>query len=252
MGPAILARALGGRVPYAVKVHGSALEYTVKPDPERFLPFAREGLAGASGVLVGSHHTAESLWHALADRELAQRTRLGPPGVDVERFTPREPAVAAAGLQELATRLQASAEQRASAADATHSPATSTPRARHLSVWTSTRDRLVVFVGKLIVSKGVDLLLAAWPLVLAQVPRARLVVVGFGAYRDGFERLLRGAAGRRHRARRGDRACGPRARGAGHRSRTRWLTCSRSSTASRAAALEGYLRAASALATASC
>jgi hypothetical protein len=37
MGPAILARALGD-VPYAVKVHGSALEYTVKPNPERFLP----------------------------------------------------------------------------------------------------------------------------------------------------------------------------------------------------------------------
>ena len=40
MGPAVLARALEG-VPYAVKVHGSALEYTVKPNPERFLPYAR-------------------------------------------------------------------------------------------------------------------------------------------------------------------------------------------------------------------
>ncbi len=28
-------------------------------------------------------------------------------------------------------------------------------------------DRLVAFVGKLIVSKGIDLLVAAWPLVLA-------------------------------------------------------------------------------------
>ena len=44
-------------------------------------------------------------------------------------------------------------------------------------------------MGKLIVSKGVDLLLAAWPLVLEQVPRAKLVVVGFGAFRDGLERL---------------------------------------------------------------
>ncbi len=31
MGPVILARALGEQTPYAVKVHGSALEYTVKP-----------------------------------------------------------------------------------------------------------------------------------------------------------------------------------------------------------------------------
>jgi glycosyltransferase involved in cell wall biosynthesis len=52
------------------------------------------------------------------------------------------------------------------------------------------RPRLVAFVGKLIVSKGVDLLAAAWPLVLSEVPDARLVVVGFGAYRGGLESLL--------------------------------------------------------------
>ncbi|MEA2287099.1 MAG: hypothetical protein QOJ21_3142, partial [Solirubrobacteraceae bacterium] len=44
--------------------------------------------------------------------------------------------------------------------------------------------------GKLIVSKGIDLLAAAWPLVLARVPDARLVIVGFGAWRDALERLL--------------------------------------------------------------
>ncbi|HLH14084.1 MAG TPA: glycosyltransferase, partial [Solirubrobacteraceae bacterium] len=50
-------------------------------------------------------------------------------------------------------------------------------------------EQLVAYVGKLIVSKGVDLLLAAWPLVLARVPRARLAIVGFGAYRVGLESL---------------------------------------------------------------
>jgi glycosyltransferase involved in cell wall biosynthesis len=50
-------------------------------------------------------------------------------------------------------------------------------------------DRLVVFVGKLIASKGVDLLLAAWPLVLERVPDAKLVIVGFGAFREGLEAL---------------------------------------------------------------
>src|SRR4030095_13858481 len=52
------------------------------------------------------------------------------------------------------------------------------------------RDRIVSYVGKLIVSKGVDLLLAAWPLVVDRVPDARLVVVGFGTYRDALERLV--------------------------------------------------------------
>ena len=77
-------------VPYAVKIHGSALEYTVKPYP-RFKPFAVEGLAGARGVLVGSRHTAESLWAEMDDPSLPARTRLGPPGVDVARFAPAPP-----------------------------------------------------------------------------------------------------------------------------------------------------------------
>ena len=79
MGPAIVARALGGAVRFAVKVHGSALEYTVKPEPERFMPYAREGLDAANGVLVGSRHTAESLWAAMDDPGLEDRTRHGPP-----------------------------------------------------------------------------------------------------------------------------------------------------------------------------
>jgi len=49
MGPLILARALDDTVPYAVKIHGSAMEYTVRPQPERFLPALHEGLARARG-----------------------------------------------------------------------------------------------------------------------------------------------------------------------------------------------------------
>ena len=102
MGPAILARGLEGRVPYAVKIHGSALEYTVRPDPERFLPYMLEGLRGASGILVGSRHTAESLWEVAGDPQIEERTRLGPPGVDVGTFQPRSAAAAAEALVGLA------------------------------------------------------------------------------------------------------------------------------------------------------
>jgi glycosyltransferase involved in cell wall biosynthesis len=194
MGPVILARALRGEVPYAVKIHGSALEYTVKPEPERFLPFAREGLAGAGGILVGSHHTAASLWEALEDPELPGRTRLGPPGVDVRRFAPREPDAAAAGVRALAARLGAAEEP---TGDVETSAFARDERAAASAIerLDPGSDRLVAFVGKLIVSKGVDLLAAAWPLVLEHEPRAKLVVVGFGAYRQALENLL-GALGR--------------------------------------------------------
>ena len=106
MGPCILARAgIGG---FAAKIHGSALEYTVKPNP-RFLPYAEEGMRAASGVLTGSHHTAVSLWEALPDvAGLREKTRLGPPGVDTEQFRPagRTRARAAGRVRRQADGLQ--------------------------------------------------------------------------------------------------------------------------------------------------
>lgn len=190
MGPVILARALE-HAPYAVKVHGSALEYTVKPAPERFLGYAREGLDRARAVLVGSHHTAASLWEAMGDRSLCRRTRLGPPGVDVERFAPRERARAGAGLRALARGLEDRADQPEPGGGEDAFAREDAPAAAALRRADPERDRLVAFVGKLIVSKGIDLLIAAWPLVLEDVPAARLLVIGFGAYRAGLEDLVR-------------------------------------------------------------
>ena len=188
MGPLILARGLAGAgVPYAVKVHGSALEYTVKPHP-RFLPHAREGLAAARAVLVGSRHTAESLWAAVGDGPLEARTRLGPPGVDVAAFGPRELRAAAAGLRALAARMTADGR------DAGGFGRDAAGAATVLAGLAPGDERLVAFVGKLIVSKGIDLLLAAWPLVLARAPTARLVVVGFGGWSDAARALV-GALG---------------------------------------------------------
>ncbi len=217
MGPVILARGLGGQVPYAVKVHGSALEYTVKPEPKRFLGLAAEGLAAAEAILVGSRHTADSLWRALGDPTLERRTRLGPPGVDVDLFAPKEPARARACLRSLAGQLHAAAATATTTTTTTAveavgagavandagveangaGPEANDAFARDDSAAAAAmaridldHDRLVAFVGKLIVSKGIDLLLAAWPLVLAEAPDARLLVVGFGAYREACERLI--------------------------------------------------------------
>ncbi|HEV7771139.1 MAG TPA: glycosyltransferase family 4 protein [Solirubrobacterales bacterium] len=168
MGPAILARA--GIAPFAAKIHGSALEYTVKPHP-RFLPYAEEGMEAANGVLVGSHHTAASLWKALPGVPgLEEKTRLGPPGVDTTHFRPSQ----------LSRRVRL--EPDGEGPRTYTSPAGSSP--------SGSNQPLVVFVGKLIVSKGVDLLIAAWPLVRAAHPRARLQVVGYGEYEGGVRRLL--------------------------------------------------------------
>lgn len=179
MGPVIFARA--GVRPYAVKNHGSDLEYTVKPHP-RFVPYVREGLEPAAAVLVGSHHTAASLWQAIPGLDLESRTGMGPPGVDVEEFHPIGPGQGEAQLRELA-------------ADIGNGPASpvfgrdEAEAVEALERFAGSAGPRVVFVGKLIVSKGCDLLLAAWPLVVRAHPGARLLLVGFGTYREALLRL---------------------------------------------------------------
>jgi len=217
MGPVVLARAVP-EVPYAVKIHGSALEYTVKPHYQRFAPYASEGLRRAKAVLVGSRHTAESLWAAMPLEDLEHRTRLGPPGVDVSTFTMRDPTEAAHDYDGLVQWLEtaerdgfdagaAEALDHLCAPERDHPPTAeelAAVRAEYdaygidvaaptrLASIDPERQPMVCFVGKLIVSKGIDLLLAAWPLVLMQEPNARLVVVGYGTYREGLEVLMRG------------------------------------------------------------
>jgi glycosyltransferase involved in cell wall biosynthesis len=179
MGPVILARA-GLR--YALKVHGSDLSYTVLPQIERFGAYASEAVGGAAGILVGSVHIAERLRGAVGDAADA-KLRAGPPGVDTELFAPIERAAAPDRLLGLAAELRAEGEASGTwgrdprrAADAVSDLAATGPR--------------VVFVGKLIVSKGVDLLISAWPLVHAHNPTAGLLVVGFGEYEAGLRALL--------------------------------------------------------------
>jgi glycosyltransferase involved in cell wall biosynthesis len=186
MGPVILARA-GLR--YALKVHGSDLSYTIRPYPDRFVPYAREATDGAAGVLVGSGHSAADLFATVPDPELPARTRLGPPGVDVHRFRPRPAEEAEAALEALAGRLETEGG-RADAEDPGDSFAREgTPAAAALRRWAQGSPR-VLFVGKLLVNKGVDLLVAAWPLVHRRHPDARLLIVGFGAYLPGVEALI--------------------------------------------------------------
>jgi glycosyltransferase involved in cell wall biosynthesis len=192
MGPAILARA-GLR--FAAKIHGSALEYTVKPEPERFLPYAREGMDAASGVLVGSRHTAESLWTAMDDPTIVAKTRLGPPGVDTDLFRPLAREQPGERIARLAEALGAAEPGRMLGRDL-HAASEA------LRQFGAAKGPRAVLVGKLIVSKGVDLLLAAWPLVHRENPGARLLVVGFGEYGPALQQLWAAlAAGEVARAR---------------------------------------------------
>src|SRR5919197_5814002 len=75
---------------YAVKAHGSELEYAMRGN-EELIAWGRRALAGAAAVFVGSGHIREVLEDVVGH---VDRVHEVPPGVDVEEFRPRPRAQA--------------------------------------------------------------------------------------------------------------------------------------------------------------
>lgn len=200
------------RVPFVTTIHGSVLEYVVRRDP-RFLRFALEGLYGSAAIVVLNPDGARRV-QAL-DPGLVSRLVEVPGGVDTRVFAPLPLAARARGVRRLFALLAADAGCRPGpgsdlGADELldrdpdpHEVAAWIARTqRHLDpfqpdadltdrlakiAWD--RDPIIVFVGKLMVDKGVHVLLAAAPLILQEFPDARFLIIGGGPFRAGVELL---------------------------------------------------------------
>jgi glycosyltransferase involved in cell wall biosynthesis len=201
-GAAIGRRALGPGS-YVAKIHGSDLEYAIRPQA-RYRALAREGLEAARSVVGPS---AEALQRcAELVPEMAGLARVVPPGVDVTAFRPR-PRVEA--LREVADRLDDDAEStpgRPSSLDAEVERALEARDERALDALfdryeedvpepeaaarlrsLAERDGPIVgYLGKLIPQKGVELFLEAQ---LALRHASAALVVGFGSDRDWLAAL---------------------------------------------------------------
>jgi glycosyltransferase involved in cell wall biosynthesis len=173
-------------VPFRVKAHGSELEYSIRGRPE-LAAWGREALAQAEATYVGSQHIREVLEDVVGHVE---RVFEVPPGVDVDEFTLQDRAEAFADLiREALNDPPGEGNERLPDDD----------NAQRLLAFLAEDEPTVVYFGKLIEQKGVQLLLEAMRNV-----DARLVVVGFGPYRAALEAaapprtLFTGALEHRH------------------------------------------------------
>jgi len=157
--------------PFRVKAHGSELEYSMRGRPE-LEQWGAEALADADATYVGSAHIREVLHDVVGH---VDRVHEVPPGVDVEEFRlrPRDEAFAAL-IKE--------------ARNDPPNPGNASERlpddgnADRLASFLAGDEPTVVYFGKLIEQKGVQVLLEAMRGI-----DARLVVVGFGPYRAALE-----------------------------------------------------------------
>jgi len=158
---------------YAVKAHGSELEYSMRGRPE-LEAWGREVLERASAVFVGSAHIREVLDEVCGH---VDRVHEVPPGVDVNEWRPRPRDEALAGLVAEARRDP-------------RNPGNGNERlpdegnAERLAAFLADDAPTVVYFGKLLYNKGVHMLLEA-----LEGVDARAVIVGFGDYRAELERM---------------------------------------------------------------
>jgi len=159
--------------PYAVKAHGSELEYSMRGNRE-LAEWGRAVLTDARAVFVGSGHIRSVLEDVVGHVE---RVHEIPPGVDVEEFRPQPRDEALADLLEEARRDPANpgnAQERLP----------DEGNAERLSAFLASDEPTVVYFGKLLYNKGVHVLLEA-----LRGLDARAVIVGFGDYRAELEAL---------------------------------------------------------------
>jgi glycosyltransferase involved in cell wall biosynthesis len=176
---------LGGPVaaaagaPFAVKAHGSELEYSIRGNPE-LVTWARESLAPARAVFVGSEHIREVLEDVLGHVE---RVHEVPPGVDVEQFKPEARDTALQALLDECRRDPPNAGN-------CNERLPDEGNAERLERWFADGRPTVLYFGKLLLNKGVHVLFEAlrdFRSRRAEPPRA--LVVGFGDYRAHLEAL---------------------------------------------------------------
>ena len=172
-GPVAQRGCAASETPYAVKLHGSELEYAIRGS-RRLADLARGPLDSAHDVFAGSQHIVDVTRELLGDGPFLDRVAIVPPGVDVDAFRPDGGSRAALSQLLRSDRPGAHPER--------HPDADAADRLEHAGPF-------ILYFGKLLRQKGVHLLLDAWRRLAPRYPDTSLVVVGFGSDRAWLESL---------------------------------------------------------------
>ena len=214
LSPVIASRACQDTtIPYDVKIHGSSITFSIKPRPE-LKHYAIEGLQNCNKIVVGSTYAKklllETLYEESQSLRLEKKIVLIPCGINpnvfkladeivvnqtrflskVQAFIQKQPngriakniilpSVFSSDLHQNLTTLADTYDQKSVDADLVE---------RWIPI--NEGEPVICFFGKFLNTKGVGEILAIFPSILLKIPKIRLILVGFGRYREHMEGML--------------------------------------------------------------
>lgn len=200
-------------------VHGSALNFSVKKS-ERAFDYAVEGLRAADGIVFLTEHSLKEFSDCFDGRASIEAKRiLIPAGVDIERFVPMEKgqkrfdriklllknlecqkgvftrpedAEKSRNISELIKDSTASQliEYKDKLMEKGDQKCIDTDISDKLLGIDWENERIVLFYGKYLWTKGIHNIILSLPLVLKENPNTRLILVGYGTSRGYLEALV--------------------------------------------------------------
>jgi glycosyltransferase involved in cell wall biosynthesis len=207
-GPEIARQALADTgVPYASIVHGSCLHYVARKS-SFYMRITHQGLSKATSIIALSSHSAGTIAEDFP--ELEERTVALPGGVDTELFRPDalDARVTESltggpgrghGVSERLSKVLDRFSERGSvenlAGELKEISESYEPRRHDADAGVRIRNLIdgdapvIVYLGKLIHSKGIHCLLSAFARVRRAEPGTRLLVIGYGTFREALEAL---------------------------------------------------------------
>ena len=214
-GPVIAKKALENLdVPYDVKIHGSAVEYTLVPNPN-LMEYAFEGLSAARSIFVGSHYVKNRVLEVFSEGSkklgLENKLRIVSPGMDPDVFKLSDDHKAGQRrfLDEVRKEIQKNSNGRNQDSMPTHIEPLDKDLHKTLIKLGETYDQratdadlmgkwplplenepIIIYFGKFLGVKGVGEILVTVPTILSLIPNVRFIFVGFGSYREHLEGMI--------------------------------------------------------------
>ena len=219
--PVIASRALAGlNIPYSCKMHGSALTFVLQPHP-RLLPYGIEGLKNCSQIIAGTLHIVDRMNEVFGEENakllnFKSKMTIVPPGMDANIFKPLYDSSFEINVKEFQTKIGEYLKSSPNGRNAnTIGPFPEVVEGYHEKLtdhgnkydqrttdcdllsrfpWDMKKDEpIIMYFGKLLNTKGVGEILVSFlgkRGILQQIPKARLICIGSGGFREHLESML--------------------------------------------------------------